>query len=176
MLLKNVQLYWVKLDPKNPDKGFGGDKPNWCVEIRTRNKAQAGEFKTAGLNVKTNDDDNGIFYSVRLSKPTHNKNGKPFDPVPVVGPDLMPLANVNSIGNGTVANVKVYQFEWEFGGKTGKSSRLDAIQVVELIEYKKEAGGNRWGFELVDDEGIPAHAFTDGPKAIKKQNNGDEVY
>ena len=59
MILSNVELFWAKLDPSNPDNGFSGDKPQWNTQLRTRCKDQCKEWKEIGLNVITDDDDDG---------------------------------------------------------------------------------------------------------------------
>ena len=149
MILSNVELYWAKLDPSNPDKGFSGDKPQWNTQLRTRSKDQCKEWKEIGLNVITDDDDEGIIYRVNVRKDALKKDGSPNKPVPVVGPDLMPVEDVTSIGNGTVANVKLRTFEWKFQGKEGVGVRLDAIQVTSLKEYAK-ANDNSFGFKALE--------------------------
>jgi len=154
MILSNVELFWAKLDPSNPDKGFSGDKPQWNVQLRTRSKDQSKEWKDLGLNVTTDDDDDGILYRVNVRKDAMKKDGSPNKPVPVVGPDLMPIEDVNSVGNGTIANVKLRTFEWKFNGKEGVGVRLDAIQVVKLKEYAK-ASDNGLGFKVLD---VPVEA------------------
>ena len=149
MILKNVELHWTRLDPANPDMGFSGDKPQWNTQIRTRSKDVAQEWKGLGLNPKTEDDDDGIFYKIQVRKDAVRKNGDPNKPVPVVGPDLLPLEDVNAIGNGTTANVRLRSFEWTFSGKKGVGFRLDAIQVVKLNTYAG-GGGAMEGFEVLE--------------------------
>jgi len=141
MILRNVELYWAKLDPSNYDMGFGGDKPQWNVQVRIRDKAQAEAAKAEGLNLKLDEDDSGTFYRASLRKDALKKDGTANLPVPVVGRDRHPVQDVTSIGNGTIANVKVREFDWTFNNKSGKGFRLDSIQIVDLIRY-----------EVVDEE------------------------
>ena len=157
MILKNVEVFWAKLDPSQPDMGFSGDKPQWNMQLRTRSKEQSQEWKKLGLNPKVEDDEDGIFYKVNVRKDAKKKDGTDQKPVPVVGPDLMPIEDVTSIGNGTMANVKLRSFEWKFQGKEGVGVRLDAVQVVKLVEYK--AKGNDLGFEALED--APFEADSD---------------
>lgn len=148
MILRNVELHWARLDPNSPDMGFSGDKPQWNVQLRTRSKEQCEEWKKLGMNPQVNDDDDGIFYRVSLRKDALSKDGSANKPVPVVGADVMPLDDVTKIGNGTIANVKVRNFEWKFQGKEGIGFRLEAIQVVKLIEYAGKSEGI--GFETLE--------------------------
>lgn len=147
MILKNVQLFWARLNPAEPDMGFSGDKPQWNVQLRTRSKDQSQEWKDMGLNPQVADDDEGIFYRVNIRKDAVKRDGGANKPVPVVGPDLMPLDDPSSIGNGTLANVKLRAFEWKFQGKEGVGHRLDAIQVVDLKVYTAKAD---LGFEALE--------------------------
>ena len=149
MILKNVELFWARLDPSNPDMGFSGDKPQWNVELRTRSKEKSQEWKKLGLNPKVDDDDDGIFYKVKIMKAAVKKDGSEMLPVPVVGADLMPLEDRTAIGNGSTANVKIRTFEYNFQGKEGVGVRLDAIQIISLVEYEKKS--NSYGFEALED-------------------------
>lgn len=157
MILTNVELFWAKLDPSNPDNGFSGDKPQWNVQLRTRSKDQVKEWKEIGLNVITDDDEEGIVYRVNVRKDALKKDGSANKPVPVVGSDLMPVEDVTAIGNGTTANVKLRTFEWKFNGKEGVGVRLDAIQVVKMKEYAK-ANDNGLGFKVLE---VPVESNQD---------------
>lgn len=150
MILKNVELFWARLDPSTPDMGFSGDKPQWNVQLRTRSKDQSNEWKEAGLNPTMADDDDGAFYRVNLRKDALKKDGSANKPVPVVGADLMPLSDPSSVGNGTLANVKLRSFEWKFQGKEGVGHRLDAIQIVDLKVYTAKADLGFTALEVPD--------------------------
>ena len=143
MIIFNAELHWVKLGDK-VDMGFDGNSPSWIVEMRTRDKEEGASWKAQNLNVKTKDDNDGIFWSASVKKPTTAKNGKEQTSPPVVGKDKFPFENVEGIGNGTIANVKIHQFDYDYNGKKGVGSRLEAIQVVDLVEY--EGGSVTDGF------------------------------
>jgi len=161
MILNNVTLFWAKLDPANHDMGFSGDKPQWNVQIRTTDKSQSDEFKSLGLNPKVDEDDNGVYYKFSVRKDATKKDGSPNKPVPVVGPDLMPIEDVASIGNGTIANVKLRSFEWTFSGKTGVGFRLDAIQIVKLETYQAKGGADSMGFQVISADAASADVDSD---------------
>ena len=150
MILRNVELHWAKLDPANVDMGFDGTKPQWNTKVIIRDRDQKAEFIEMGLNPKTEDDESGVFYSIRVMKNAVQKNGKPASPVVVVGPDKTPIADVNSIGNGTLANVKLRTFEWTFNGKSGIGNRLEAIQIVKLVEYAGKGVADEDDFDLLE--------------------------
>lgn len=161
-VLKNVELFWGKLDPKNPVSPFG--EPVWEQQIRTRNKDQAKEWKEANLNVKTNEDDEGIYYSVNLKKrAVFGKTGEPTKPVPVVDGQLMPL-DPTTVGNGSVGNVQLVQKPYDVGGRKGISTELKAIQVVKLVEYQGSANGGL-AFEAIGETETVAPVAPSGNSA-----------
>ena len=67
-----------------------------------------------------------------------NRSGQ-MPPPQVVDGALNPV-DPTKIGNGTVANVKVWQRDYDIGGRKGISSKLDAVQVVEMKEYIPQSG------------------------------------
>lgn len=145
MILHDMELRWARLD--KPVDNFAKDGKQWSLDAITRDKAKSKEMKEAGLNVKVNDDDDGVFYSVKLVKKVRNDDTKP--PM-VVGRDLMPLEDPSVIGNGSKANVKVDSWNWEFGGKSGKSFGIAAVQITELVEYSGGGGSLLSGFSNLE--------------------------
>ena len=133
-ILKNVELFFAKLDESKPNARFDANNPTWEVQIRTRDKKQAKEWKDLNVNVKTDDDDNGVFYKATLKKKTRKANGEPQNPVNLVGGDLAPI-DPNTLGNGSIGNVRIYQYNYEVGGRKGIASMLMAVQVTTLKEY-----------------------------------------
>jgi len=133
-ILKNVELFFAKLDESKPNARFDANNPTWEVQIRTRDKKQAKEWKDLNVNVKTDDDDNGVFYKATLKKKTKKASGEPQNPVNLVGGDLSPI-DPNTLGNGSIGNVRIYQYNYEVGGRKGIASMLMAVQVTTLKEY-----------------------------------------
>ena len=133
-ILKNVELFFAKLDESKPNARFDANNPTWEVQIRTRDKKQAKEWKDLNVNVKTDDDDNGVFYKATLKKKTKKANGEPQNPVNLVGGGLAPI-DPNTLGNGSIGNVRIYQYNYEVGGRKGIASMLMAVQVTTLKEY-----------------------------------------
>jgi hypothetical protein len=133
-ILKNVELFFAKLDENKPNARFDANNPTWEVQIRTRDKKQAKEWKDLNVNVKTDDDDNGVFYKATLKKKTKKANGEPQNPVNLVGGGLAPI-DPNTLGNGSIGNVRIYQYNYEVGGRKGIASMLMAVQVTTLKEY-----------------------------------------
>ena len=150
-ILKNVELFFAKLDQSKPNARFDANNPTWEVQIRTRDKKQAKEWKDLNVNVKTDDDDNGVFYKATLKKKTKKANGEPQNPVNLVGGDLSPI-DPNTLGNGSIGNVRIYQYNYEVGGRKGIASMLMAVQVTTLKEYTPKPRED--DFEMTDMEVI----------------------
>jgi len=133
-VLKNVELFFAKLDPAKPNAMFDKANPTWEVQIRTRDKAKAKMWKELKLNVKTDDDDQGVFYKVTLKKKSKKASGEPQNPVNLVAGDLSPI-DPNTLGNGSIGNVRIYQYDYDVAGRQGTASMLMAVQVTTLKEY-----------------------------------------
>ncbi len=151
MLLNNVELNWVKLDPKNPDMGFDKQSPQFSVVARTVNKLDADAWKKAGINVKPVEEGGVIVYSTTLKKKIYtDADGKYNTPAPaVVDKQLQPITNVQSIGNGSRGNVQIKFKPYEYMGKSGISVQLLALQVTELKEY---GGADKLEFAAIDTD------------------------
>ena len=133
-ILKNVELFFAKLDPKRPNDRFNKENPTWEVQIRTRSKAQAKEWKELNINVKPDEDDNGVFYKATLKKKSKKRGGEDQNPVTLVNGSLEPI-DPNTLGNGSIGNVRVYQYDYEIAGRKGIATMLMAIQVTTLKEF-----------------------------------------
>lgn len=150
-MLKNVELFFAKLNPSKPNARFDKENPTWEVQIRTRDKAQAKSWKDMSLNVKTDDDDGGIFYKATLKKKSKKRDGTPQKPVDLVGGDLSQL-DPDKLGNGSVGNVRIYQYDYDVAGKKGVATMLMGIQVTKYKEYEPKPRED--DFEMMDMEVI----------------------
>ena len=45
-----------------------------------------------------------------------------------------------AVGNGSKVRVQCNEYDWEYAGKEGKSLDLQAVQIIDLVEYKAEDG------------------------------------
>jgi len=142
ILINNATIFFAKLIPEAPSAAFNADNPTWEVQIRTRDKAQAKQWKDMNLRVQTKDDDEGIFYAANLKKKSKKRDGTDMQPVNVVAGDLSPI-DPRKIGNGSVANLSVYQYQYNVNGSEGIASMLMGVQITELNEYtpKPKSGG-----------------------------------
>jgi hypothetical protein len=144
-ILKNVELFYPRLDPKKPNAKFNKDQPTWEVQLRTRDKKVKAEWTKLNLKPKTVEDDDGVFYSVSLRKKSKKKDGTPNQPVNVVDGGLNQIDPM-SIGNGSVGNVRIFQYEYGDEGKI--ASMLMAIQITKLNEYVPKGGDDE--FEMTE--------------------------
>ena len=68
--------------------------------------------------------------------------------IPVVDKELNPV-DPKSIGNGTVANVKLFTYPYKTSdGREGEKTILMAIQVLDLVEFDATSTGGI-DFEII---------------------------
>lgn len=158
-ILKNVECWWVKCDPKRPSKN-DPENPAWEVQIRTKDKAVKKEWEGIGIHVKAfredKDDEESkvLYYKASLRRKTTNKEGKPLEAPEVVNGKREPV-DPNTVGNGSVCNIRVFPYEYSFKkeGKLveGKTVQLQALQV---IVHKVYTGKPMEEFDEADTETI----------------------
>lgn len=102
------------------------------MQIVAKDKKQADEWAAAHLNVREKD---GVF-SVNLKRDEMRRDGTPNGAPRVVNGDLSAL-DPNIIGNGSKGNVILRQYEYEFGGRKGIGTMLEAVQVTELEVFER---------------------------------------
>ncbi len=146
-ILKNVELYFAKLNPAKPNDRFDKENPTWEVQVRTRDKAQAKEWKDLSINVKPDEDDQGIFYKATLKKRSKKRSGEDQNPVSLVAGDLSAI-DPDKLGNGSIGNVRIYQYDYNIAGREGIASMLMAVQVTTYKEYEPKPRED--DFEMVD--------------------------
>jgi hypothetical protein len=156
-ILKNVELFYPRLDPKKPNARFNKEQPTWEVQIRTRDKKVKNEWAALNLKPKTVEDDDGkVFYSVTLRKKSKKKDGEVNQPVKVIDGGLNDI-NPMSIGNGSIGNVRIFQYE--YGDEKKIASMLMAVQITKLNEYIPKPSDDE--FEMTETE-IVRVADADG--------------
>lgn len=136
-VLKSVPVKWAKVQEDNPDTMF---ERCWKLDA-VLDKPLADSMIAAGFNVHEKDGE----YLLSCKTKCATKAGKPNKPPVVVGRDgKTPFTR--EIGNGSICNVKVYAKFTTVSGKTYLPAYLNAVQVVDHVEY------NGAGFDSVDDE------------------------
>ena len=162
MILKNCEIWHVRLDPKRPDAKFDKENPRWTVQCRTDNPAQKEEWAKAGLTVKLMVHNKGEHegepmlnekgkkqWRINLQRKSKKRNGSDSEPVKVVNGRLDSI-DPNTIGNGSIANIRLYQYESK-EDKEKLVSMLMSLQVVKHIVYTPKP---REEFEMTETEEI----------------------
>lgn len=157
-MIKGVEVYFLKVDPKKPNARFNKDNPTWECQIRTTSIKQRDEWKALGLPVKLlaklpptpegeEPDEDALpvpvltekgekIYRCNLSKRSLNKKKEPNEPVKVINGHLEDI-DPATVGNGSVANIRIFQYEGK-DSKTGlpkTQSMLMALQLTKHIVY-----------------------------------------
>lgn len=136
-LLKDCEIYFAKLDPARPSTRFSKSNPKWELQIRTTSKEQKKEWEELGLKPKAVIPEEGPpYYRVNISKRTIKANKTESSPVEVIDGNMNPV-DPNTIGNGSVGNIRIYQYPFKDAetGSEGIASVLMGVQLTKLILY-----------------------------------------
>jgi len=153
MIIPNCEIWFAKLDPKRPNAKFNKLNPTWECQIRTTDKEVKKQWEAMNLAVKPIlPDDGAPYWRVNLRKKSIKVDTEAASPIKVVNGKLEDV-DPNSIGNGSIGNIRVFQYEYtkKDGGK-GIVSVLMAVQLIKHIVYKAKPRGDE--FETTDMETI----------------------
>jgi hypothetical protein len=173
-ILKNVELFYAKLDPKRPNATFDKENPTWEVQIRTRDKAQAKQWKELNINVKPDEDDKGMFYKATLKKKSKKRDGEPMAPVNIVAGDLSPI-DPNTLGNGSKGHVRIYQYEYNVAGRKGIASMLMGVQVTVLNEYQSKPREDDFEITEFEVKKVADNQEVDEDQFVANDDLDDEI-
>ena len=127
---------WAKVYETNRDtnEDFHGEGGAYTVDVLLE-KEELDKLTKSGSRLKPKIVDEGI--SIRFKRKHIHPAGieELGGPPKVVGPDKEPINQL--IGNGS--KVKVYVSVYDT--KMGKGTRLEGMQVTDLIEYESESEG-----------------------------------
>jgi hypothetical protein len=175
-ILKNVEIWFPKLDPKRPAKVFNPENPTWEVQIRTTNKAQKIEWEQHHIKVKAvredpSDEESKILYYKAGLKKKSLKEGKvkgvfdePSVPVELVDGRGNPV-DPNTVGNGSIANIRIFEKDYVYQGKEGISAMLVGIQLIKHVVWvgkPMEEFEDVFDTETVMPEATPTTEEDDG--------------
>jgi hypothetical protein len=139
------ELHWVKCNPQKPSKKVSPKNPTWEVQIRTTDKEKRKiwtdmSIKSKAIRAVKDDEESPIlYYQANLKKKSLKEDGSSSMPVVVEdgkGREIDP----DTVGNGSMGNVMVYQQPYSFKSEEGKlmegiSTTLKKIQVTKLMIY-----------------------------------------
>jgi len=140
-IIENCTIFYPRLDPKNPNKRFDPQNPSWEIQIRTTSKAVKDLWISQNLNPKKiipeDEDENPLvdemYWKVNFQRNSFNSKGEPSPCPDVVDGNLDPVDG-RTIGNGSVGNVKLFQYPHQDGVGTG--SVLMGVQLTKHVVYK----------------------------------------
>ena len=131
------EAYWAHVITPNTKFNPDGE---WSIEVCNLDAKNKKVAEGDGLTIKNKDDDRGDF--VTLKQYARTKDGSPRK-ISVKDSQRNPFPNDKLIGNGSKVNVSYFPKEYTvYGG--GVKGYLNAVQVVDLVEYKTDA------FDVVD--------------------------
>ena len=109
--------------------------PVWSIQVEV-NDDNRSVIEGAGLPINNKDDDRGDFVTIKrkVLRADGSQRSAPF----VKDSQNNPW-NGKLIANGSTVNVKATPYEWNYAGKSGVSADLAAVQVVDFIEYTRDA-------------------------------------
>jgi hypothetical protein len=139
-------LYWANLIRKNEMSG------KYQVDIGNLDKVAVKKLEGLGLTIKTDankDDDD---------KPRKGRfvTAKSNYPIKVMFKPGIESVEADTIGNGTLAKVKVHAYDWKFKTKVGTSAGVTKLQVTDLKVYEglvddDDDDDDDWGDDDGDD-------------------------
>lgn len=163
LIIRNVEFFWAKLG-KPVENQFSGDM-QWELQIRvpTKRRADIEELGTVKHPLNANKVEDTSMCYVNLRKKATKADGSSAQPVRVVDAAKQEIDGT-TLGNGSKGHVIVMRKPFEIKNaktgkvtKTGISTALSAVQVIDLIEFK--GTGNKIT-DMFDEEG-PAVKQTD---------------
>lgn len=154
-ILTNVTIYYPHLDPARPHKSeYTESNPTWEIQLRTTDPAEVTRWKEAGVigrlikykddhedpnkageAILTEDGKKQWRANLRKRSLTSDMPPKQAKPVEVVDGNKQPL-NPRIIGNGSIANVRIFLREYEVKGEKRTAPVLMGVQVTTLVKYE----------------------------------------
>ena len=158
VFLTGVTLYYVQCNPARATNRFNPDRPQWSLSIRTTDPKKAEEYKAKGLVPKFVIPEGKTpaegYYSLRFQKNAKKADGSPARPVEVVTGTMRPL-DPDTIGNGSIGNLRLLARDGERQGKPAKLFTLMGLQVTHLVPY----------------EGAQHDGFTEAEFSVEESDN-----
>jgi len=152
-VLKEVRCRWASVI--EPNTKF---EPTWEIEAEL-NDQQAAVFADAGVRLKEDDGIKLIRFKKRVSGKKKDGGTYHNEPPKVVDAAKQPFDKL--IGNGSLVNIAYSLRDWSMMGNSGVKADLNAVQVLELVEY---AGGG--GTDEFEDMGSTSVIESEEPTEL----------
>ena len=131
MSVINGKAYWAAV--ASPNTTFDPDGM-WTVDVCNLDEKNVKLAKKDGISIKNKGDDRGDF--VTLKQYARTKDGS-SRAITVKDSERNPFPTNKRIGNGSKVNASYFPKEYTvYGG--GVKGYLNAVQVVELVEYNED--------------------------------------
>ena len=151
MPVLNGKAYWASV--VTPNTTFDEDGVySIDLAVDEENKKSA---VSEGLSIKNKGDERGDF--VTIKRKATRKDGTQNRAPEIKDNMKRPLEGV-LIGNGSNVNVLYRMYDWKWGGNSGKSAELQAIQVVDLVPYVDKEVDE--AFQEIPKEGDESNDFA----------------
>lgn len=115
-IIRNVELHYPRL--VRPHSPFGAEV--WDVQVRTSDEDTVEQLKAAGVNMKAHTDG---YWHANVKRKTEGSKGPNKPPVLVDGNKQPWDLDVN-IGNGSIGNLKLFSYDYNTAGRSGRSAIL----------------------------------------------------
>ena len=120
--------YWASLT--RPNEKF---EPMWRIDLAVDDKS-ADELKSQGIGLgETTIDERSSTKMVRFKRKVQKANDDKNTQPQLGDGAKSPLDKI--VGNGSKVKVMYKPYEWNFKGKKGMGLDLQAVQVIDLVEY-----------------------------------------
>jgi hypothetical protein len=133
MAIVEGKAYWASIT--RPNEKF---EPMWRIDLAV-DDATASEFQKQGFSIgETTIDNQTIKNIIKFKRKVSKANGDKNQQPQLVDAEKKPLDRI--VGNGSKVKVMYKSYDWNYKGKTGKGLDLQAVQVIDLVEYTPKEG------------------------------------
>lgn len=133
MAIVEGKAYWASIT--RPNEKF---EPMWRIDLAV-DDATASEFQKQGFSIgETTIDNQTIKNIIKFKRKVSKANGDKNQQPQLVDAEKKPLDKI--VGNGSKVKVMYKSYDWNYKGKTGKGLDLQAVQVIDLVEYTPKEG------------------------------------
>ena len=134
-ILKNVTIRYAKLNPERPSTKVN-KTGEWSVQAYTRDKDEAGRWRALGIVVKLSEDAEGLIYTVNFRKKAIKIKTGEKNKAPEVQNSKLVAIDARTVGNGSVVNLRLFEYDYTYEGKKGRAFQLQGLQVLKHVVFK----------------------------------------
>lgn len=143
-ILRNCEIWFARLDPKRPNAKQNKENPTWEVQLRTSDRATKEQWAEHNLKVtpvRENGDEEGriLYWRTNVRKRSKKKDGTDAQPIKVKYGNGSEVDGT-TIGNGSIGDIMIREYDYTFEGRKGSSASLEQIMLRKHIVYKPTAG------------------------------------